>query len=97
MQFFGDAIEQANNAAERTGTRGPRNLLELLPDTFTLEDAKKVRRQQGLDTKNTAKMIRNWIYRNYVTQNSELSFKKGNKVTSYDNVNGNGNQSLDRQ
>ena len=76
MQFFGDAIEQANNMAERTGTRGPRNLLELLPDTFTIEDAKRVRRMQGLDIKHTAKMIRNWVYRNYVTQNSELSFQK---------------------
>ncbi len=76
MQFFGDAIEQVNNAAERTGTRGPRNLLELLPDTFTLEDAKRVRRMQGLDTQHTAKMIRNWVYRNYVTQNSETQFSK---------------------
>ena len=76
MQFFGDAIEQANNMAERTGTRGPRNLLELLPDTFTIEDAKRVRRMQGLDIKHTAKMIRNWVYRSYVTQNSELSFQK---------------------
>ena len=79
MQFFGDAIEQANNAATRQGTRGPRNLLELLPDTFTIEDAKRVRRQQGLDTEHTAKMIRNWVYRNYVTQNSELSFQKAKK------------------
>ncbi len=57
MQFFGDAIEQANNMAERTGTRGPRNLLELLPDTFTIEDAKRVRRMQGLDIKHTAKLL----------------------------------------
>ena len=76
MQFFGNAIEQVNNAAERTGTRGPRNLLELLPDTFTIEDAKKVRRLQGLDTQNTLKMVRNWKSRNYVTQISDISFQK---------------------
>ena len=76
MQFFGNAIEQVNNAAERIGTRGPRNLLELLPDTFTIEDAKKVRRLQGLDTQNTLKMVRNWKSRNYVTQISDISFQK---------------------
>ncbi|MBR3657390.1 MAG: hypothetical protein IKN58_09465 [Prevotella sp.] len=76
MQFFGDAIEQANNAAERTGTRGPRNLLELLPDTFTLEDAKRVRRQQGMGTEKTVSMLRNWVNRGYVIQYSVFSFQK---------------------
>ncbi len=76
MQFFGDAIEQVNNTSNRTGTRGPRNLLELLPDTFTIEDAKKVRRLQGLNTQNTLKMVRNWKSRNYVTQISDISFQK---------------------
>ena len=63
------------------GSRGPRNLLELLPDTFTLEDAKRVRRQEGLDNENFKcnKMIRNWMNRNYVTQNSEFSFQKNKK------------------
>ena len=78
MQFFGDAIEQANNAAERTGTRGPRNLLELLPDTFTIEDAKRVRRMQGLYADNAIKMIRNWKSRNYIYQISDISFSKIN-------------------
>ena len=76
MQFFGDAIEQANNAAERVGTRGPRNLLEMLPDTFTIEDAKRVRRQQGLYAENAIKMVRNWKSRNYVYQISDISFQK---------------------
>ena len=76
MQFFGDAIEQANNMAERTGTRGPRNLLELLPDTFTIEDAKRVRRQQGMNTENTGKMISQWKTRGYILQLTVDSFQK---------------------
>ena len=77
MQFFGAAIEYATNGEDsRMGTRGPRNLLEMLPDEFTLEDAKRVRRQQGMDTVNTAKMVRNWKSRGYVTQISDISFKK---------------------
>ena len=78
MQFFGDAIEQANNAATRQGTRGPRNLLEMLPDNFTLEDAMKVRQQQGITNSgnHAIKMIRTWINRGYVIQNTEYSFQK---------------------
>jgi hypothetical protein len=78
MQFFGDAIEQANNAATRQGTRGPRNLLEMLPDNFTLEDAMKVRQQQGITNSgnHAIKMIRTWINRGYVIQNTEYSFRK---------------------
>ena len=79
MQFFGSDIERANSGADsRLGRRGPRNLLELLGDTFTLDDARRVRRQQGLDTDivKTAKMINNWKSRGYVTQISDISFKK---------------------
>ena len=78
MQFFGDAIEQANNMAERTGTRGPRNLLELLPDTFTIEDAKRVRRQQGMSNEGMRcnKMINTWLNRGYVIQYTVYSFRK---------------------
>ena len=69
MQFFGADIEKANNGdASRIGTRGPRNLLELLPDEFTLEDARRVRQQQGLSNEGYGcmRMIRNWANRNYV-------------------------------
>ena len=76
MQFFGAAIERANSSAERIGTRGPRNLLELLPDVFTIEDAARVRRQQGLDTDNTRNMVSQWKKREYVVQMTDDSFQK---------------------
>ena len=81
MQFFGDAIEQVNNVASRTGTRGPRNLLELLPDEFTLEDAKRVRRQQGMNTMNTGKMISQWKTRGYILQLTVDSFQKAKNIS----------------
>ena len=76
MQFFGDAIRQANNGDERIGRRGPRNLLELLPDTFTIEDAARVRQQQGLDSKKTRNMISAWKNRQYILQMTDDSFQK---------------------
>ena len=78
MEFFGEDIEKANRGDERIGRRGPRNLLELLPDTFTLEDAKRVRREQGLSAtqRETAHMIRTWKARGYCAQSTEHSFQK---------------------
>ena len=80
MQFFGADIEKASNGDEaRIGTRGPRNLLELLPDTFTIEDAKRVRQQQGMDTERTGNMISTWKKRHYVVQMADGSFQKSEK------------------
>jgi len=80
MQFFGADIERANKGDDaRIGTRGPRNLLELLPDTFTLDDAKRVRQQQGMDTERTGNMISNWKKRGYVVQMSDVSFQKSER------------------
>ena len=76
MEFFGEDIEKANRGEERIGQRGPRNLLEMLPDVFTLEDAKRVRRQAGMDTRRTSDMIYNWKSRQYIHQLSAISFQK---------------------
>ncbi len=79
MQFFGEDIEKANQEGERIGTRGPQNMLELLPDEFTLEDAKQVRISCGKDAKKALSMVRNWVNRKYVIQYSVFSFKKSEK------------------
>ena len=81
MEFFGEDIDKANRSEERVGKRGPRNLLELLPDTFTMEDAKRVRRQEGMSTdhRRCYMMIRSWINRGYVIQYTEYSFQKSKK------------------
>ena len=77
MQFFGNDIEKANSDDDaRIGTRGPRNLLELLPDTFTIEDARRVRQQQGMDTERTGNMISTWKKRKYLVQMADGSFHK---------------------
>ena len=73
MAFFGADIERMENGDDaHIGKRGPQNLLELLPDEFTLEDAKRVRQQQGMGTELARKMISTWQSRYYVIQISVL-------------------------
>ena len=78
MSLWGDQIRHANNEMP-TSKRGPQNLLELLPDVFTLDEARRVRLQQGLSAENTKKMVNNWKSRDYVTQISDISFQKCDK------------------
>ena len=78
MYYFADDIRRELNRGQRTGQRGPRNLLLDLPDEFTLEDAQRVRRQQGLDAsvRETNHMIRTWKSRGHCAQSTEHSFIK---------------------
>ena len=68
MRFFGEAIEQSNNSSQSSARRGPRNLLELLPNEFTLEDAVRIRREQGLQRQGAQDMIRMWRNRGYIEE-----------------------------
>jgi hypothetical protein len=82
MHFFGEAIEEANHCSQSSGRRGPRNLLELLPNEFTMEDAVRIRREQGLQRQGAQDMIRMWRNRGYIEErtNEQLnSFGKPNE------------------
>ena len=77
MKFFGEAIENANRSTdEQTGRRGPRNLLELLPNEFTVHDADLIRQANGMDTRGTRNMLSQWVHRGYVLQMTDDSFLK---------------------
>ena len=80
MEFFGAAIEEAQ-AANPNKQKGPRNLLELLPDNFSYREAVEIRLQAGMDEKGTQNMLNQWGYRNYIARitnynYSKLKFKK---------------------
>ena len=79
MAFFGEDIAKASQEGDRIGSRGPKNLLELLPDVFTIEDAKRVRKQQGKGAENTGKMVSQWKSRGYILQLTVDSFQKAPK------------------
>ena len=71
MQFFGEAIDAANGEAQSTGKRGPRNLLEDLPERFTLEEVIAVRRRNNLPAEQTVSMLANWKSRGYISEDGD--------------------------
>lgn len=66
MIFFGAGIAKANETGEKSSKRGPANLLQQLPDTFTYAQAEMVRQQNEFGKKGTAMMLRNWVNRHYI-------------------------------
>ena len=66
MIFFGAGIAKANEAGEKSSKRGPANLLQQLPDTFTYTQAEMVRLQNDFGKNGTTKMLRNWVNRHYI-------------------------------
>ena len=74
LKLFGQMIYDADGEQDkvsRTAPNGPKNLLSLLPDEFTMDDYVKVRRSQGFDNDNARRIrdaIHQWVHRGYVAK-----------------------------
>ena len=76
MRFFGDMIAKENYMAEKSSKRGPQNLLQILPDSFTAAQLLAIRLEHGLDAKGTDMMIRQWLHRNYIRRAYQYTDKR---------------------
>ena len=76
MRFFGDMIAKENFTAQRSSKRGPQNLLQILPDSFTAAQLLAIRLEHGLDAKGTDMMIRQWLHRNYIRRAYQYTGKR---------------------
>ena len=76
MRFFGDMIAKENFMAEKSSKRGPQNLLQILPDSFTAAQLLAIRLEHGLNAKGTDMMIRQWLHRNYIRRAYQYTGKR---------------------
>ena len=90
MQFFGKAIRGEEKDNEETfKTKGPQNLLDLLPEVFTREEAQLMRHRQGISEGNVRCMLSNWKKRGYIEEygdvapSADVSRQKYIKTLSY--------------
>ena len=89
MEFFGEAIGEAQTETGTGGKkRGPQNLLDLLPDIFTREQAQHIRQRQGFRGGNVQDMLKNWRKRGYIvltedSKQEDLSQQKFVKTEKY--------------
>ena len=83
LKLFGQMIYEADTDRAdlpKTAPHGPKNLLEQLPDEFTMEDYIKLRRQKGYEDDNNRRVniaLNQWVHRGYVV-------RIGNQEGDYD-------------
>ena len=68
MRFFRDAIVKSEQEGVKSSKRGPSNMLQLLPNEFSYQQAEQLRSDLGLDTKGTRRMIAIWVFRKYIVK-----------------------------
>ena len=90
IRFFGQDIELAESAHyANVSKRGPRNLLDLLPDVFTREEAQLLRQKLGMNKGGLSLMISTWKQRGYIqlldeaVPQAELSQQRFGKTDLY--------------
>ena len=66
MKFFGNAIASQEESEERMQTKGPQNLLDLLPEIFTRDEANALRQRIGIRNDSLKQMLNNWKQRGYI-------------------------------
>ena len=75
MEFFGDAITQANRFNGPSNNQ-PKSLLEDLPHVFSREDVKTLYIKKGMDTSKVAQTIRMWKHRNLIIEQADGTYKQ---------------------
>ena len=74
LQLFGQMIYDADNDSSsmpRTAPKGPKNLLEMLPEEFTAADYIRVRQAEGFDCDNARTVngaLSQWVHRGYIVR-----------------------------
>ena len=68
MRFFRDAIVKSEQEGVKSSKRGPSNMLQLLPNEFSYQQAEQLRSDLRLDTKGTRRMIATWVFRKYIVK-----------------------------
>ena len=77
MEFFGEAIDNVENGERITrNQRGPQNLLNLLPEVFTYEEAGQMKQRVTGKGDSPKMMLSNWKKRGYIEMYGEVMPKE---------------------
>lgn len=70
MQVFADLLGQDAIASE-AGRRGPKNMLDDLPDSFNEAQLEALRISVGKEKEGTKNQLYKWVYRRFVTYSAQ--------------------------
>lgn len=67
MQLFADLLNQDADSVSEAQRRGPKNLLDDLPNPFNEAQLESLRLQLGKSKDGTKGQIRKWVFRKFIT------------------------------
>ena len=71
MQLFADLLSQDADAASEATRRGPKNLLDDLPQSFGEAQLEALRLSLGKTKEGTKVQLYNWVHRKFITRSDE--------------------------
>ncbi len=67
MQIFSDLLKEGDISTTEAQRRGPKNMLDDLPDTFNEAQLEALRKQLGKSQEGTGSQLRKWLSRGFIT------------------------------
>ena len=71
MRLFADMLGKDADLTSETQRRGPKNMLEELPDTFNEAQLEALRMEIGKSKEGTSGQLRKWVFRKFVTYSNQ--------------------------
>ena len=71
MQIFADMLNLDADLTSEAQRRGPKNMLDSLPDTFNEAQLEALRTSLGKSVEGTISQLRVWVFRNFITFSQE--------------------------
>ena len=71
MQLFADMLGKDANQMSEAGRRGPKNMLDSLPDTFSEQQLEALRTEMGKTKEGTKGQLSKWVFRKFIIFCSE--------------------------
>ena len=71
MQLFSDLLKEGDTSTTEAQRRGPKNMLDDLPDTFNQPQLEALRTQLGKSKEGTKDQLYHWMVRKFITYNEE--------------------------
>jgi len=73
MQIFGDMLKEGDTSTTEAQRRGPKNMLDSLPDTFNQAQLEALRIELGKSKEGTGDQLRHWVFRKFITYNDQTA------------------------
>ena len=73
MQIFGDMLKEGDTSITEANKRGPKNMLDSLPDTFNQAQLEALRIELGKDKEGASNQIYKWVFRGFITYNDQTA------------------------